>query len=74
MRSFSRYGAVGSNGKTAASGVEPTGDILELISAYEAKAAAGPDRSDRGRNVAKIELHKNIWIIGFLAPLPRYCS
>ncbi|HHT74166.1 MAG TPA: hypothetical protein GX008_10685 [Firmicutes bacterium] len=81
MRNFSGwYGAYGKwfeDGKTTANGgIEPTGDILELINAYEAiKAAAGPDRDQIvAENVAKIyELHKkNIWIIGFLAPLPRY--
>ncbi|NMA64922.1 MAG: hypothetical protein GX957_01605 [Clostridiaceae bacterium] len=79
MRNFSCwYGAYGKwyeDGKTTANGgVEPTGDILELINAYDAiKVAAGPNREQIvAENVQKIyDLHKeNIWIIGYLAPAP----
>ncbi len=79
MRNFDCwYGAYGKwyeDGKsTANGGLEPTGDMLELIHAYDAiKAAIGPDREPVVEdNVKKIyELHKkNQWVIGFLAPLP----
>lgn len=79
MRNFSCwYGAYGKwyeDGKsTANGGVEPTGDMLELINAYDAiKAASGADRDKIvDENVKKIyQLHKqNQWLIGFLAALP----
>jgi peptide/nickel transport system substrate-binding protein len=79
MRNFCTwYGAFGKwyeDGKsTANGGIEPTGDILELINAYDAiKAASGDTRAAVvAENVQKIyDLHKaNIWVIGFLAPLP----
>ncbi|MDF2538404.1 MAG: transporter substrate-binding protein [Herbinix sp.] len=79
MRNFSCwYGAYGKwyeDGKTTTNGgIEPSGDMLELINAYDAiKTAAGANRDQVvAENVEKIyDLHqKNIWIIGFLAPLP----
>ncbi len=79
MRNFSCwYGAYGKwyeDGKTTANGgVEPTGAVLELINAYDAiKNASGDNREAVvAENVKKIyDLHKeNIWIIGYLAPLP----
>ncbi len=79
MRNFSCwYGAYGKwyeDGKsTANGGIEPTGDILELINAYDAiKTAYGSSRDTVvEQNVQKIyDLHqKNTWIIGYLAPLP----
>ncbi|MGB8451603.1 MAG: ABC transporter substrate-binding protein [Anaerocolumna sp.] len=79
MRNFSCwYGAYGKwyeDGKTTANGgIEPTGDMMELINAYDAmKAASGSTRDQVvAENVQKIyDLHKkNIWIIGFLTPLP----
>lgn len=74
---YSAYGKWYADGRsTANGGVEPTGDVLALIDAYDAiKVAAGPNRDAIvAENVAKIyELHhKNIWIIGFLAPPARY--
>jgi peptide/nickel transport system substrate-binding protein len=80
MRNFSCwYGAYGKwyeDGKTTANGgIEPTGDMLELINAFDAIKAASGDTRDAviDENVQKIyDLHKkNIWIIGFLAPLPQ---
>ncbi|HHX13316.1 MAG TPA: hypothetical protein GX731_10870 [Clostridiales bacterium] len=77
MRNFSCwYGAYGKwyeDGKTTTNGgVEPTGDMLELINAYDAiKSATGSNREQIvSENVDKIyKLHQeNIWIIGFLAP------
>lgn len=79
MRNFSCwYGAYGKwyeDGKsTANGGLEPTGDMLELIKAYDAiKAASGAERDKIvEENVKKIyQLHKqNQWVIGFLAALP----
>ncbi len=79
MRNFMNwYGAYGKwyeDGRsTANGGIEPTGDILELINAYEAiKSASGASRDQIvSENVQKIyDLHKkNLWIIGYLAPLP----
>lgn len=79
MRNFtSLFGAYGKwyeDGKsTANGGIEPTGDILELVKAYDTlKAAAGPNRDQVvAENVQKIyNLHKeNIWIIGFLSSQP----
>jgi len=78
MRNFSCwYGAYGKwyeDGKsTANGGIEPTGDMLELINAYDAIKSATGDTRDQvvAENVSKIyDLHKkNIWIIGYLAPL-----
>lgn len=80
MRNFtSLFGAYGKwyeDGKsTANGGIEPTGDMMELVKAYDAiKAAAGPTRDKVvAENVQKIyDLHKkNIWILGFLAPQPN---
>lgn len=79
MRNFSCwYGAYGKwyeDGKTTTNGgIEPTGDMLELINAYDAiKTASGATRDQVvAENVQKIyELHKNnVWVIGFLSPLP----
>lgn len=71
----SAYGKWYEDGKTEANGgIEPTGDVLELVKAYDAmKAASGPDRDAVvAENVKKIyDLHKkNIWIIGYLKPIP----
>ena len=79
MRNFCTwYGAYGKwyeDGKTTANGgIEPTGAMLDLITAYDAiKTASGDTREQVvAENVQKIyDLHKeNNWIIGFLAPLP----
>ena len=79
MRNFSCwYGAYGKwfeDGKTEANGgIEPTGDILELINTYETMKAAEGETRDQvvADGVQKIyDLHKkNVWVIGFLAPLP----
>lgn len=79
MRNFKgwcgAYGKWYEDGKSEANGgIAPTGDILELINAYEAiKSASGSDRQAVvDENVQKIyDLHKeNIWIIGFLKDLP----
>lgn len=72
------YGAYGKwyeDGKSEANGgMAPSGDMLELINAYEAiKNAAGADRETViSENVQKIyDLHKkNLWVIGFLKPMP----
>lgn len=71
----SAYGKWYEDGKsTVNGGVEPEGDVMELINAYEAmQQATGPDRDKIiAENVQKIyDLHKdNTWIIGFLTPLP----
>ncbi len=59
---------------TANGGIEPTGDAMALIEAYdEMRAAAGPGRDAVVADCVKriYELHeKNIWLIGYLAPLP----
>jgi peptide/nickel transport system substrate-binding protein len=74
----SAYGKWYEDGRsTANGGVEPTGDVLELVNLYEQmRAAAGPDRDTVvAECVQKIyDLHeKNIWLIGYLSPLPiRY--
>jgi len=79
MRNFKTwYGAYGKwfeDGKsTANGGIEPTGDMLELINTYSVmKAASGPTRDQVvSECVQKIyDLHKkNTWAIAFLAPLP----
>ncbi|MCH4888590.1 hypothetical protein EZV73_13440 [Acidaminobacter sp. JC074] len=75
------YGAYGKwyedNKSTENGGVEPSGDMLALVEAYDAiRAAAGPERTAIvEENVNKIyELHKdNVWVIGFLsAPKRRF--
>lgn len=71
----SAYGKWYEDGKsTQNGGIEPTGDMLELINCYEAiQSATGSDREKViADNVQKIyELHEeNVWIIGYLAPLP----
>jgi peptide/nickel transport system substrate-binding protein len=71
----SAYGKWYEDGRsTANGGVEPTGDVLELINAYEAmQTAAGPNRDATiAENVKKVyDLHKeNIWLIGYLETLP----
>jgi peptide/nickel transport system substrate-binding protein len=74
----SAYGKWYEDGRSEANGgVEPTGDVLELINLYEQmRAAAGADRDAVVADcVQKIyDLHeKNIWLIGYLSPLPiRY--
>jgi peptide/nickel transport system substrate-binding protein len=79
MRNFTCwYGAYGKwyeDGKsTANGGIEPTGDILELVNLYDTmKSAAGPDRAQVVNDCIKMiyDLHKkNIWLIGFLKGLP----
>lgn len=59
---------------TAGGGVEPTGDALELINLYEKmRTASGSDREAVVDECIKqiYELHeKNVWLIGYLAPLP----
>ncbi|MGN0995046.1 MAG: ABC transporter substrate-binding protein [Butyricicoccus sp.] len=73
---FSAYGKWYEDGKTEANGgIEPTGDMRALIDAYDRMtAASGPDRQDIvDQCVQEIyDLHeKNIWIIGYLKPLPE---
>ncbi len=71
------YGAYGKwyedNRSTENGGVEPSGDMLALVDAYDAIAtAAGANRTEIiSENVQKIyDLHhENIWIIGFLSPI-----
>jgi peptide/nickel transport system substrate-binding protein len=82
MRNYQTwYGAYGKwfeDGKsTANGGVAPSGDMLDLINAYEKiRAAAGPSRNQTiSENVQKIyDLHKeNVWVIGYLKAAPtRY--
>ena len=70
------YGAYGKwyedNRSTKNGGVEPTGDMMALIDAYDAiNTAVGEDRSTIiAENVQKVyDLHKkNVWVIGFLSP------
>ncbi len=69
------YGKWYEDGKSEKNGgIAPTGDMLELINAYEAiRNAVGPDRNEIiNENVKKIyKLHEeNIWIIGFLSASP----
>lgn len=80
MRNFSCwYGAYGKwyeDGKsTANGGIEPDGDMLELINLYDTmKSASGPDREKAVSDcIDKIYgLHKkNIWLVGYLKALPR---
>ncbi len=71
----SAYGKWYEDGKsTANGGVEPTGDMLKLIEAYERmQAANGPDRAQIVAECVQeiYDLHKaNVWIIGYLKPLP----
>lgn len=71
----SAYGKWYEDGRSEANGgIAPTGDILELADTYDRmKSAAGPDRDKVvAECVQKIyDLHKkNIWIIGYLEPLP----
>jgi peptide/nickel transport system substrate-binding protein len=79
MRNYQAwYGAYGKwfeDGKsTANGGVAPTGDILDLVKAYEKiRAAAGPSRNEIvNENVQKIyDLHEeNVWVIGYLKAPP----
>lgn len=70
------YGKWYEDGKSEANGgLAPTGDMLELVNAYEAiKGATGANRNDIiNTNVKKIfKLHEdNIWIIGFLTAQPN---
>ena len=80
MRNFSCwYGAYGKwyeDGRsTANGGIEPTGDMLELINLYDTmKTASGPDREQVINDCIKkiYDLHKkNIWLVGYLKALPR---
>ena len=82
MRNYEAwYGAFGKwyedNKSEANGGVAPTGDLLELVNAYEAmQTVSGADRDKVvAENAQKIyDLHKeNCWNIGFLSPVPaRY--
>ncbi len=74
---FSAYGKWYEDGKsTANGGLEPTGDMLELITCYEnIRTATGDDRDQViEENTNRIyELHKeNVWFIGYLSALPNY--
>ena len=71
----SAYGKWYEDGKSEVNGgIEPTGDVMELVKAHEIiQSESGPDRQKVvDENVKKIyDLHKkNIWIIGYLSPLP----
>ena len=73
------YGAYGKwyeDGKSEKNGgIAPTGDVLELVKAYDnIKAAVGKDRDKTVQeNVQKIyDLHKeNVWVIGYLSAPPN---
>ena len=72
---FSAYGKWYEDGKIESSGgIEPTGDMMKLVDAYDAmKNATGANRDAVIKeNVQKIyDLHaENVWIIGYLADLP----
>jgi len=72
---YSAYGKWYEDGKTEANGgIEPTGDVMELVIAYETlKSAVGENRNEIiAESVQKIyDLHKeNIWIIGYLEAIP----
>ncbi len=71
----SAYGKWYEDGKSEANGgVAPEGDVLELITAYDAmKNAVGENREEIiQESVEKIyQLHKeNVWILGYLKPIP----
>lgn len=73
----SAYGKWFEDGKsTVNGGIEPTGEVLELVTAYETmKSAGGPDRDQVVQEqVNKIyQLHaENVWLIGYLSGLPNY--
>lgn len=79
MRNYeSWYGAYGKwyedNKSEANGGIAPTGDMLELVEAYENIVnATGANRNQVvAENAQKIyDLHKeNVWGIGFLSPVP----
>jgi peptide/nickel transport system substrate-binding protein len=82
MRNYSGwYGAYGKwyedNRSTENGGIEPTGDMLALVEAYDAMgAASGANRQKVVmENAQKIyDLHKeNVWVICYLSPAPaRY--
>ena len=81
MRNFmcwcSAYGKWFEDGKsTANGGIEPEGDMLELITCYEnIKNATGADRDKviEENNKRIYELHKeNVWAIGYLSSIPTY--
>jgi len=72
---YSAYGKWYEDGKTEANGgIEPTGDVMELVIAYDImKSAVGENRNEIiAECVQKIyDLHKeNIWIIGYLEAIP----
>lgn len=71
----SAFGKWYEDGKSEANGgIAPTGDVLKLVEAYDRmKAATGPDRDKIVAECVQeiYNLHKeNIWLIGYLAPLP----
>ena len=71
----SAFGKWYEDGKSEANGgIAPTGDVLKLVEAYDRmKAATGPDRDQIVAECVQeiYNLHKeNIWLIGYLAPLP----
>ncbi|GKX27720.1 peptide ABC transporter substrate-binding protein [Vallitalea longa] len=79
MRNYEAwYGAYGKwyedNKSEVNGGIEPTGDMLELVKAYEnIITATGTDRNKVVSETAQkiYDLHKeNIWGIGFLSPAP----
>ena len=74
---YSAYGKWYEDGKsTANGGIEPEGDIRELIECYDnIRNATGEDRDQIvEENTKRIyELHKeNVWAIGYLAGTPTY--
>jgi oligopeptide ABC transporter substrate-binding protein oppA2 len=74
---YSAYGKWYEDGKSDANGgIEPEGDILELINCYDnIRNAIGADRDQVvEENINRIyELHKeNTWVIGYLADTPTY--
>ncbi|MDD3409358.1 MAG: ABC transporter substrate-binding protein [Eubacteriales bacterium] len=71
----SAWGKWYEDGRSEANGgIAPTGDALKLVEAYDRmKAASGPDRDQVVAECVQeiYNLHKeNIWIIGYLSPLP----
>jgi len=73
---YSAYGKWYEDGKTeAGGGIEPAGDIMALVEAYDTiNKATGANRDEIvAENVQKIyDLHKeNIWVIGYLEPLAK---
>lgn len=72
----SAYGKWYEDGKTEANGgIEPTGDMRALIDAYDRMSSASGSNRQEVVDACVQEIYdlheKNIWIIGYLKPLPE---